>query len=199
MLARTIQAGAFAFVMTTAILWLMQFLISAQAAAPTAAREHGELNWVLPPRHDDPPMTEFERPDVPPPPQPPPTTAHTPRDNSDPGFMPPTHPPAPDVYESPGPSSVLSDGPLVAMVRVQPSYPVSMSSRGIEGHVIVEFDVSADGTVVNPRVLESSHRGFERSAINAAERFRYKPRVVDGVAQATYGIRAILRFQMENE
>lgn len=199
MLARAIQAGAFAFVMTTAILWVMQFLISAQAAAPSTAREHGELSWVLPPRVDDPPMPEFERPDVPPPPQPPPTPVHTPRDSGGAGFIPPAHPPAPDAYKSPGPSSVLSDGPLVVMVRVQPSYPVSMSSRGIEGHVIVEFDVSADGTVVNLRVLESSHRGFELSAISAAERFRYKPRVVDGVAQASYDIRAILRFQMENE
>ncbi|MGB5166687.1 MAG: energy transducer TonB [Woeseiaceae bacterium] len=197
MLARALQAGAFAFVVTTGLLWVMQFLISAEAAAPSAPREHGELNWVLPPRHDDPPMTDFERPDIPPPPVPPPTPVNTPRESSEPGFMPPTQPPPPGPYENQGPSSVLNDGPLVVMVRVQPSYPVSMSARGVEGHVIVEFDVSAAGTVTNLRVVASSHKGFERSALNAAERFRYKPRVIDGEAQTTYGVRAILRFEME--
>ena len=199
MLARALQAGAFAFVVTTGLLWVMQFLISAEAAAPSEPRVHGELSWVLPPRPDDPPMTDFERPDVPPPPVPPTTPRETPRQSSEPGYMPPTQPPAPGPYKSQGPGSMLNDGPLVVMVRVQPSYPVSMSSRGIEGYVIVEFDVSETGTVTNLRVLESSHKSFERSALNAAQRFRYKPRVIDGVAQVTYGERALLRFEMEKE
>ena len=199
MLARALQAGAFAFAVTSALFWIMQFLISAEAAAPAEPRVHGELHWVLPPRPDDPPMTDFEPLELLPPPEPPSTPRITTRATDGPGFIPPTQPPAPGPYDNPGPSSVLNDGPLVVMVRVQPSYPVSMSSRGIEGHVLVEFDVSVAGTVMNPRVVQSSHQGFERSALNAAARFRYKPRVVGGVAQATYGVRTILRFVMENE
>ena len=67
----------------------------------------------------------------------------------------------------------------------------------LEGWVVVEFDVSGSGTVENVRVIESSHRVFERAAVRAAERFRYRPRVVDGVPQPTRGVRNRFRFEME--
>ena len=92
----------------------------------------------------------------------------------------------------------LSDGPLVSIVRVQPVYPARPLSQGIEGWVVVEFDVQADGTVTNAFVVESSNRAFERSAVAAVLKFRYKPRVVDGVPQATTGMQNIFRFELEN-
>jgi protein TonB len=91
----------------------------------------------------------------------------------------------------------LNDGPLVAMVRVEPSYPGKAAQEGQEGWVIVEFDVNPDGSVSNVRVVSSSHRVFERSAIRAAERFRYKARVVAGVAQRSRGIQNKFTFRME--
>ena len=53
------------------------------------------------------------------------------------------------------------------------------------------------GTVSNIVVIESSHQVFESSAIRAATRFRYKPRVVDGVAIATPAVRTLLTFRLE--
>jgi len=93
---------------------------------------------------------------------------------------------------------LAQDGPLVAMVRVQPTYPVGQAQRGIEGYVVVEFDVLPDGTVSDVRVLESSSRGFERAAIEAASKFRYMARVVNGVPQLTAGVRYRFRFEMDN-
>ena len=83
-------------------------------------------------------------------------------------------------------------------VRVQPVYPVRAQTQGLEGHVLVQFDVMADGTVTNITVIESSHKVFERSAIEAAGRFRFKARVVDGVPQASYGLRNLFTFEMES-
>jgi len=39
---------------------------------------------------------------------------------------------------------------------------------------------------------------FENSARRAAARFRFKPRVVDGIALETRGIQNLFRFDMEN-
>ena len=89
-----------------------------------------------------------------------------------------------------------SDGPLVTMLLVQPNYPVDAATRGIEGHVTVMFDVLADGSVANVTVVESTHRVFEREAIKAAHRARYRPRVVDGVALVTRGVRNRYKFEL---
>lgn len=106
-------------------------------------------------------------------------------------------PPAPDASDGLVPWNVFSDGPLVAIVRVQPSYPPRAEQQGLEGWVLVEFDVGSDGTVANPRVVESSHRLFEKAAINAAMKFRFKARVVDGQPQPSRGIRNLFRFEIE--
>ena len=54
------------------------------------------------------------------------------------------------------------------------------------------------GSVTAVRVVESSDRVFERAALDAAKRFRYKPRVVDGVPQPVSGVRYLFRFEMSD-
>ncbi len=92
---------------------------------------------------------------------------------------------------------ILLDGPLVAIVRVEPGYPPTASTRNLEGFVTVQFDVNADGTVTNVTVVESSSKIFERAAIKAARKFRFKARVVDGVPQPSYGLQNRFVFKME--
>ncbi len=91
-----------------------------------------------------------------------------------------------------------NDGPLRAIVRVEPSYPAAAASRGLEGFVVVQFDVLSDGTVGNISVVSSSSSIFERSAVRAASRFRFKARVVDGVPQTSSGVQYQFRFKMDN-
>lgn len=104
----------------------------------------------------------------------------------------------------PGPGSLIpvglqmTDGPLVSLILVRPTYPISASRRGLEGYVIVQFDVLSDGYVANIAVIESSNPVFESAAIKAAERFRFRPKVVDGVPQVSTGIQNIFRFRMED-
>jgi len=92
-----------------------------------------------------------------------------------------------------------SDGPPVAMVRVSPAYPSTATARGLEGYVIVQFDVMANGLVSNVVVIESSHAAFERNAIKAAERFKFKPRVVDGEPQVSRNIQNRFTFTLRDE
>lgn len=102
-----------------------------------------------------------------------------------------------DVF---GPTSVFSntDGPLVSIIKVSPNYPASAISKGLEGWVLVQFDVTPLGNVSNVVVLETSHAMFNKSAKAAALRFRYKPRVVDGVAQTVRGLRNRFVYQIKN-
>jgi len=47
-------------------------------------------------------------------------------------------------------------------------------------------------------VIESSHAIFEQAAIKAARKFRFKARVIDGIAQPTYGVQNRFVFRMES-
>lgn len=94
-------------------------------------------------------------------------------------------------------NTAVPDGPLVSMVRVRAVYPPRAAEIGLEGYVIVQFDVSETGRATNVTVVESSHRLFEKAAIDAARKFRFRPRMVDGHPQPSYGVRNLFRFEME--
>lgn len=91
---------------------------------------------------------------------------------------------------------VPGDGPLVHLVRVQPAYPARAAAQGLEGFVTVRFDVTALGRAANASVVASSHRIFEAAALKAAAKFRFRPKVVDGVAVPVSGISYRFRFEM---
>jgi protein TonB len=76
-----------------------------------------------------------------------------------------------------------SDRGLMPLVRVEPDYPESASHQKIEGYVIVEFTVTASGTVRDPQVLHAEPtRVFDEAARKAVLRWRYSPQVENGVA-----------------
>lgn len=95
--------------------------------------------------------------------------------------------------------SLTSDGEYLPLVRMEPQYPRRAQERGIEGWVTVEFTVTEDGTVADPFILEAEPKNiFNRAALKAVLRFKYKPKVVNGVAQAVSGVRTRFTFQMDN-
>ena len=89
-----------------------------------------------------------------------------------------------------------TDGEFLPIVRVPPQYPARASENGVEGFVVVTFTVTAEGTTSNVMAVESSHKMFERSAVKAAQKYKYKPRVVDGEPVEVTGIRVRIEFQL---
>ena len=89
-------------------------------------------------------------------------------------------------------------GPALALFTVAPAYPARAGARGIEGYVIVEFTITAAGTVRDVVVTEFSDSIFERSAVEAALKFKYKPRVIDGEPVESHGVRNKFTFVLEN-
>lgn len=191
--ASAVTSGSF---ITLGLFWVMNHLIAMQPGVVVEPRERSILTF-LPELEDEPVVIEEPHvtivdlmPSEPTPPRSTPVTGITTVG------VPLAPPPAPPRGSGPE-IGVLGDGPLVAIVRVQPVYPIRAQEQGLEGHVLVQFDVMADGTVSNITVIESSHSIFERSAIEAAARFRFKARVVDGVPLASYGMRNLFTFQMD--
>jgi len=75
------------------------------------------------------------------------------------------------------------EGDIIPVVVIRPMYPRDAALKGQEGWVKVEFTITAIGTVKNPRVIDSKPaRVFNREAIRAILKWKFKPRVIDGVA-----------------
>lgn len=92
-----------------------------------------------------------------------------------------------------------SDGDYLPIVKVQPMYPRRALSRGIEGYVIVMFTVTRQGTTRDHVIVESKPRGiFDRAALRAATKFKYKPRVVDGQPIEVPGVQNKITFLIED-
>ncbi len=83
-------------------------------------------------------------------------------------------------------AGAFSDGDVIALVRVNPTYPQRAAERGIEGFCTVYFTITALGTTRDAYVPEGeencSNSLFERPSLRAIERFKFKPKVVDGEA-----------------
>lgn len=90
-----------------------------------------------------------------------------------------------------------SDGEYLPIVKVAPVYPRRALSRGIEGYVIVEFVVTKNGTVRNPVVVRAEPETiFDQAALDAALKFKYKPRVVNGEPVEVAGVQNKISFQI---
>lgn len=92
------------------------------------------------------------------------------------------------------------DGDALAIVRVLPRYPNRALSRGIEGWVLLEFTISPIGQAMNPIVIDADPPGiFDRSAINAVKKWKYRPKTEEGRAVARPGVRQMITFQISED
>jgi protein TonB len=89
------------------------------------------------------------------------------------------------------------DGDYLPIVKVAPIYPRRAQTRGLEGWCLLEFTVTKTGTVRDARAIECTSSLFQRASVNAAGKFKYKPRVVDGQEIEVPGVQHIIRFEME--
>jgi len=90
------------------------------------------------------------------------------------------------------------DGEFMPLVRVAPIYPHRARVQAIEGWVMLEFTITKTGTVTSIRVIESSHVMFESTAVRALEKFKYRPRIVNGQPVAVSGVEYQITFQLED-
>lgn len=75
-----------------------------------------------------------------------------------------------------------------------PAYPSELRKARIEGFATVDFVVEEDGRVAEARIDKSSHPEFEKSALDAIRKWRFRPGVREGQPVRSYN-RQTFRFR----
>ncbi|NCF73371.1 MAG: TonB family protein [Gammaproteobacteria bacterium] len=188
-------------VVTLSLLFIMQLLIVTGKQALTDPRERHKLEFVRVKKNEN-LNTQDLTPEKPPkPPETPPETPPQDMDNIDPD-APTIDVGRPEISANTdigGPGGMnIAEGDYLPIVRVAPVYPSRALSRGLEGFVDMSFTVTTTGTVKDPIVLQSTSSLFERAATRAVLKFKYKPRVVDGVPVEVSGVKTRITFELED-
>jgi protein TonB len=63
--------------------------------------------------------------------------------------------------------------------KVQPNYPPLAKAARIQGHVLLQAEISKDGTIQNLQLI-SGHPMLAPAAIEAVKQWRYKPYLLNG-------------------
>ena len=198
---RFIIAFVISLAITLGLFFLMQSLIKMGGSALTEPPKGSVLDFVRVKKEETVEQKD-RKPRKPPPPKEPPPQMSSPQMDS----------PSPDANGTSmdfggdmaadvalgGLALESGDGEYLPIVKVAPVYPRRALQRGIEGFVIVEFTVTKQGTVRDPIVVEANPSGiFEQAAMDAAMKFKYKPRVVNGEATEVSGVQNRITFQID--
>jgi protein TonB len=73
----------------------------------------------------------------------------------------------------------------IARFQARPQYPFEMKRVGISGEVLVEFIVEANGLVRDAKAVRSSQREFEAAAVQAVNKWTFRPGQKSGCNVAT--------------
>jgi protein TonB len=93
----------------------------------------------------------------------------------------------------------VGEGDYLPIVKVAPIYPQRALSRGIEGYCVVQYTVTRQGTIRDPFVIEGqcTNSMFHKPSLQAALKFKYKPRVIDGQAVEVPGVQNKFTYVIE--
>ncbi len=200
--SRYVIAGFLALSMTFLLFWGMQKLITGGNDAMTEPVKGNVLDFIRLKKEET--LVQKERQVQKPakPKEPPPPMLAPPMQQNNPNASATKNSFAAELQTGSGLSGGLNldsnDGDYLPIVKVAAVYPRRAQSRGIEGFVVVEFTVSKTGAVVSPVVVQAEPEGvFERAALDAVVKFKYKPRVVDGSAMSVAGVQNKISFEID--
>lgn len=199
---RLLVAIPVAVVVTFSVFFLMQLLIESGKSALSDEYEGRTVDFVRVDQEEQ-VKEKSRKPEKPPEPEEPPPQPDTPQQQASAevnqsmsigavGIDPNIDVQAGDMGGGSG------DGEYLPIVKVSPQYPQRALQRGLEGWVLVEFTVTSAGTVKDVKVVDAEPADiFNRAAVDAAQKFKYKPRVIDGQAVEVSGVQNLIRFEME--
>jgi protein TonB len=203
MLHRYVVSTALAGLVTFALFFMMQSLISMQGKEAADVSKRGSLEFVRLKRES---ATEARKRTLPekqenkPPPPPPPdiSTARAPRPGTQAvSIAMPNMGAEMDLSGGVTLGSAPADTEASPILRVPPIYPPRAAERGIEGWVDVKFTISPIGAVVDPVVVASHPSSiFNRAALRTIKKWKYRPKIVDGVGVPQEGIETRIQFNI---
>lgn len=84
------------------------------------------------------------------------------------------------------------DSDLVPLQRIPPTFPADARRAGVSGYVTIDVTVNPDGSVRKARVVDAKPKGlFEAAAVTAIQKWRFKPKTVDGKSVEFHGVQTI--------
>ena len=190
-------------VVTLFLFWIMQYLIETADRTLDEARRGALVDFVRVKRTEIVERRQI-KPKKPPPPKTPPPQPPAPKlDRLKPTAEKIAIRAAPvktDIEMTSGGFSLgVGEGDYLPIVKVAPIYPQRPLSRGIEGSCIVEFTVTRTGTTRDARAVDGACDGvFKKASVQAALKFKYKPRVIDGQNVAVPGVRNKFTYIIED-
>jgi len=74
--------------------------------------------------------------------------------------------------------------------------PPRFAEGNNSGRCAVQFNVSAEGSPFNVQITSCSARALEKASIRAVLKWRYQPKVVDGVPVMMSGVQDVIVFNL---
>ncbi|WP_417446963.1 energy transducer TonB [Kangiella sp.] len=202
---KIISASVLALIVTCALILLMSQLITSNAEVPQRESVVQLTETPLPPE-----KTRTNR--RPPEPQPPAVAPSA-------GDALPLRPSTVDTRELPtvdmppveiafegSPIGAFSAPELVQsnsampLYQAQPNYPMIAASQGIEGWVLLQYDVDTSGTLSNIKVVDAQpRRTFDREAVAALKKWKFKPAMDNGQPMSVKGQTVKIEFNLEKD
>lgn len=203
MVGRYLIALALAAVVTVGVLFTMQVLVASPQAKLEDSGPRHFVDFVRVQRDESVQRKERRREKPKAPDMPPPQTSTTPRtDNVNQTQISVAIPSAPMgtgvAMDVSGLDLVAGDGEYLPLAKVPPEYPRAAQSRKISGYCLVEYTVTTAGTTKDIKVIDADPPGiFNKASIQAAKRFKYEPRRVNGEPVEVMGVRNLFKFELK--
>ena len=199
---RIVIGTVLGLVITAGLFWLMQYLIETADRGLNEDKSGHLIDFVRLKRDESIERRQL-KPKKPPPPDSPPPQPPTPQlENLNPNAEKIAIQAAPvqtDIEMSGGFSLGVGEGDYLPIVKVAPIYPQRALSRSIEGYCVVQYVVTKNGTIRDPFVVEGQCTSslFEQASIQAALKFKYKPRIMDGQAVEVPGVQNKFTYEIQ--
>lgn len=192
---------ALGLAITAGLFWMMQYLIATADRTLNESTSGALLDFVRLKR-DETVQRRQLKPKKPPPPDAPPPQPPTPKlESLDPSadkIAIAAVPVETDIEMSGGFSLGVGEGDYLPIVKVAPIYPARALQRGLEGFCVVQYTVTSLGSIKDPVVIadQCTSSLFHRASLQAALKFKYKPRVLDGVAVEVPGVQNKFTYEI---
>lgn len=200
---RVITGIVFGLAITSALFWVMPYMIETTDRQLDESDSTMLVDFVRLRRNETVHRREL-KPTKPPPPQSPPPLPSTPQfENLTPNaetIAISATPAETDIEISgAGFSLGVGEGDYLPIVKVAPIYPQRALLRGIEGYCVVQYTVTRQGKIRDPFVIEDrcTHSMFHGPSLQAALKFKYKPRVINGQAIDVPGVQNKFTYVIE--
>ncbi len=200
-LVRMVIGIILATAVTLSLFWVMQYLIATADRSLNEDAAGNMLDFVRVKRDESIQRRQL-KPKKPPPPEQAPPQPPTPQlDDLNPNaekIAISAVPVETDIEMTGGFSLGVGEGDYLPIVKVAPIYPNRALTRGVEGFCVVQYTVTSLGTTKDPVVIESQCTSslFHRASLNAALKFKYKPRIIDGESVEVPGVQNKFTYEI---